>query len=213
MYHEYDRMHQRSYKMPSNDSNQHNNTSNSTEKLNISELEASMKNAIAHLVKKFDSLRSSRVSQSFLDNIEIDQHGSKMLLKHIALVGILDHSSLEIDLFDPSMTSSVKQAIREKLQLEAVEMGKKLKLTVPPMTEERRKSLCKQAAEYAEDERIVLRNLRRHSMDIVKNMKKIDNISEDEEKRHHKDIDKVYDHYHKEIDELLKIKEKAILGH
>lgn len=180
--------------------------------IDLKKIESDMKNSIVHLISKLDGLRSSRVSPNFLDNVEVDQHGAKVLLKHLALVSVLDHSSLKIDLFDQSLSGQVKLAIREKLQLDALDMGSGLKVSVPPMTPERRKALVKQAAEYVEEGKVVVRNLRRNGYDNVKSMKKTDNISEDDEKRYQKDIDKLHDHFVKEIDELFKVKEKAILG-
>lgn len=169
-----------------------------------------MQSGVKHLIETFNSMRSGRVTDKLLDHIEIEHHGGKVLLKHVAQMSVLDSTALRIDLFDSCLAPKVKQAILERMQLQVSEMGTSLKLVVPAMTNDLRDQLVKQAHKYAEAERVVLRNIRTNALTELKAYKKEFNISEDTEKRWHNEIDKIHKQYDESIHMLLQYKEHQI---
>ena len=175
------------------------------------ELKTQMDKDVKHCVEEFGNLRGSKANPGLIESLEIDQNGGKVQVKHIGMVTNMDNSSLKVDLWNQDALVEVEKAIRDKLQLNPARMGTSIKVTIPPLSGERRQELVKTAKDIAEKARVVIRNIRRDALDKLKTQKKVEGLSEDMEKRIQQEVQKIHDQYIKEIDEVLKIKEKTIL--
>ncbi|MFN3701530.1 MAG: ribosome recycling factor [Alphaproteobacteria bacterium] len=171
-----------------------------------------MDGAVESLQKDLLSLRTGRASASMLDPVVVDAYGSKMPLNQIATVSVPEPRLLSVQVWDGSMSKAVEKAIREAgLGLNPQPEGAVIRIPIPDLNEERRAELSKVAGKYAENARIAVRNVRRDGMDTLKKLEKDKQISEDEQKRHSDEIQKMTDEKVKKIDQMLADKEKDIM--
>ena len=128
-------------------------------------------------------MRTGRASTALLDRVSVDAYGTKTPLNQLATIHAPEARLLTVQPYDPSIMASVERAIMESdLGLTPNNDGKIIRLSVPALTEERRKQLAKQVGEIAEDHRIAVRNVRHASNDTLKKMLKDKLVSEDEER-------------------------------
>jgi ribosome recycling factor len=171
-----------------------------------------MDGAVESLQKDLLSLRTGRASASMLDPVVVDAYGSKMPLNQVATVSVPEPRLLSVQVWDNSMAKAVEKAIREAgLGLNPQPEGAVIRIPIPDLNEERRAELSKVAGKYAENARIAVRNVRRDGMDTLKKLEKDKQISEDEQKRHSDEIQKMTDEKVKKIDQMLADKEKDIM--
>ncbi len=167
-----------------------------------------MDNAIASLEERFTSVRAGRANPSMLDDVFVEAYGSKMPLKQVATIFVPEARQISIKPFDKSLLGTIEKAIYEaNLGLTPNNNGESVFLTIPPLTEERRKELVKQVKEYAEEGRIRIRNARKDIIDAIKN----DEHPEDEERNIMDKIQEVVNDYNKKIEDLTKDKEKDLM--
>lgn len=167
-----------------------------------------MDGAIKSLEDRFASVRAGRANPSMLDDVFVEAYGSKMPLKQVATIFVPEARQISIKPFDKTMLGSIEKAIYEaNLGLTPNNNGESVFLTIPPLTEERRKDLVKQVKEYAEEGRIRIRNIRKDIIDIIKN----DNHSEDEERSIVDKLQEVVNDYNRKVEELTKEKEKDLM--
>ena len=132
----------------------------------IDDLNQKMSNAIIHLEKEFNTLRTSRASPSMLDNILADAYGSKTPLNQLANISTPDPSTITIQVWDTSLLKSIESSILDSgLGINPQIDGQIIRLPIPKLSEERREELTKLAAKYAENSKVVIRNLRRDFLD------------------------------------------------
>lgn len=178
----------------------------------IQAAEDKMKKAIAATLRDFQSLRTGRASPALLDRITIEYYGSEVPIKSAANVTVSDGRTLTIQAFERSAAQLIEKAImKSDLGLTPNTDGNTIRLSIPPLTEERRKELVKVARKATEEGKIALRNVRRDEMDALKKLEKGGELTEDERKRGEDQIQKITDRSVKELDELLAIKEKEIM--
>src|SRR5579885_1952169 len=159
-----------------------------------------MKKAVANLSKEFQTIRTGRANPSLLDRVEVDYYGSPTPLKSLANISTPDGRSLVI-----------QQAIHKSgLGLTPNNDGTVVRINIPTLTEERRKELVKLVKKFAEDSRVAVRNVRRHSGDELKKLKSAQ-VSEDEIKRQEEALQKLTDKFVKEIDKLSAEKEAEVM--
>ncbi|HLF69429.1 MAG TPA: ribosome recycling factor [Actinomycetota bacterium] len=171
-----------------------------------------MRKAIAASKDEFATIRTGRASPNLLERIEVDYYGTKTPLMQIAGVSVPEARLLVISPYDRSALSAIEKAILgSDLGLTPSNDGSVIRLSFPPLTEERRKELIKQVRERAEEGRVAIRNVRRHSKDEMERIAKEGHVSEDDVKRTEKDLQKITDHFIGEIDELVSHKEKELL--
>lgn len=171
-----------------------------------------MAGAIAALGKEFDKLRTGRATTALVDNIVVDYYGTPTPINQLASVSVPDPKTLTIQPWDKGAFGSVEKAIlASDLGLTPNNDGSVIRITIPALTEERRKELVKVARKYTEDCKIAIRNVRRDLNDQLKAMEKDKEISEDEKKKGENDVQKLTDEYVKESDAALSAKEKDIL--
>ncbi len=171
-----------------------------------------MDNAVEVLRKEFTGLRTGRAHASLLDPVMVESYGQVMPLSQCATVGVPEPRMLTVQVWDKSQAKSVEKAIRDSgLGLNPQSDGQLIRVPIPPLNEERRRELQKVAGKYAEQARVAVRNVRRDGMDGLKKLEKDGHISEDEIKKHEKEIQSLTDETVKKIDDTLAHKEKDIM--
>ena len=178
----------------------------------IEQLNQKMINAVKHLDKEFSSIRTSRANPSMLDNIFADAYGSKTPLNQLGNISITDPTTIIIQVWDTSMIKNIENSILESdLGVNPQIDGQIIRIPIPKLSEERREELTKVAAKYAENSKVVIRNLRRDFIDSQKELKKNSEISEDDLKKILNEVQKLTDSSIEKIDELLRVKKEDIL--
>jgi ribosome recycling factor len=161
---------------------------------------------------KLTTIRTGRASTNILDNITVEAYGSELPLNQVGTINAPDSAMLTVQPFDSSLIGAIEKAIRSSdLGLNPSNDGKLIRIPIPPLTEERRKSLAKVIAEMAEEHKTATRNVRRDSNDKLKKALKEKAISEDEEKGGLDDVQKLTDQFVAKIGDLAKHKEEEIL--
>ena len=179
----------------------------------MKDMDARMNAALELLGREFTSVRTGRASTGLLDTVRVDYYGTPTPIPQMASVSVPDARTLLIQPWEASQLGAIEKAImKSDLGLTPVNDGKVIRLTMPTLTEERRKQLAKTVHKIAEDSRVAIRNVRREANDKLKAMAKDKKVSEDEERRGHDQIQKTTDKFIARVDELLKKKEQEILS-
>ena len=174
--------------------------------------EEKMKKTLASLQDSFASLRTGRASAELFDKIRVDSYGAKSPLREVANITIPEARLVVISPWDKTLISEIERAIRSsELSLNPSNDGKVIRIAIPPLTEERRKDIAKQARSHAEQSRVAIRNIRRDGNDELKKLLKDASLSEDEEKKTGDELQKLTDTYIKKIDQALEEKDKEIM--
>ena len=162
---------------------------------------------------EFATVRTGRASPHLLDRVSVDYYGTQTPLNQIAQVSASDARLLTITPYDKSSIKSIEKAIQESdLGLTPNNDGNVIRLSIPELTEERRKELVKVVHGLAEEGRVAVRNIRRDCMHHLRDLRKSGDAGEDEERRAEAELQKLTDANVKDIDELMKGKEEEILG-
>jgi len=176
------------------------------------ETSESMKKPIASLERELNRMRTGRASLSILDNIRVDYYGTMTPLNQMATLAIPESRLITIQPWDASVIKEIEKAIlKSDLGLTPSNDGKIIRISIPPLTEERRKELVKVVHKICEDHKVTVRNLRRDANDLLKSLKKDGEVSEDDAFKGQDHIQKITDEHIKLIDDCYKDKEKEIL--
>lgn len=171
-----------------------------------------MTRSIEAFRKELGKIRTGRASFSLLDGIKVDYYGTPTPLQQVGTLSVPESRLITVTPWDAKMIGPIEKAIQASgLGLNPSNDGKIVRIPIPPLTEERRRDLVKVVRKMAEDARIAVRNVRRESLERIKEREKKKEISEDEMKRSQDRIQKETDRYVKKIDEILKTKEQEIL--
>ncbi len=178
-----------------------------------------LKDAESHMNKTVDvfkrelaSLRTGRASVTIFDNIRVDYFGTEMPINQLATISAPDATLVVISPFDPSSIGALEKAIQTSdLGLNPSNDGKLIRVPIPPLTEERRKSLVKKIHEYEEECKVAVRNIRRDAREKVKDLLKEKEITEDQEHKAEDDIQKLTDDHVEQISELAQKKEHDLM--
>ena len=174
--------------------------------------EERMEKAIATLEREFGRLRTGRDSTNLVDNIKVDYYGTPTPISQLASVAVPDSRTITIQPWDRGAFGGVEKAIlKSDLGLTPVNDGKIIRISIPPLTEERRKELGKVARKYGEEAKVAVRNVRRDANDQLKKLEKDKAISEDELKKATDDVQKLTDKFVAKVDEKCQAKEKEIM--
>jgi ribosome recycling factor len=158
------------------------------------------------------TMRTGRASLSMLDGIKVDYYGTPTPLSQVGNLSIPDPTLITIQPWDPKMLQPIEKAIRSSdLDLNPQNDGKIIRIPIPSLTEERRKTLVKHAHKGAEDGRVAIRNVRRDVNEHLKRLLKDHAVSEDDEKHAVAEVQKLTDDHIDKIGELLKKKEAEIM--
>ena len=182
-------------------------------KYDKADLKRRMQGAVDSLKHDLGGLRTGRANVALLDPVQVEVYGTMMPLNQVATVSAPEPRMLSVQVWDKSNVTQVEKGIAHAgLGLNPMIDGQTLRLPIPDLTEERRKELAKLAGQYAEKARIAVRNVRRDGMEALKEDEKKKEISEDEHKRLHDEVQQLTDDYVKQVDEASAQKEKEILS-
>jgi len=183
-----------------------------SEGTDLKELKRRMDGAIAAFKSDIASLRTGRASANILDPVTIEAYGSRMPLNQVANITVPEPRMLTVSVWDKSMVGAVERSIRESnLGLNPIVDGQNLRIPLPELNEERRRSLVKVAHEYAEKAKVAIRHVRRDGMDGLKKAEKDGVIGQDESRSLSERVQKMTDETISEIDRLLADKEKETM--
>ncbi len=172
-------------------------------------LQETMDKTIEALKFEFGTIRAGRANAQMLDKVRVDYYGTPTPINQMAAVSVPEARTLMIAPWDKSMLKEIEKAIAASdIGLTPNNDGTVIRLNVPALTEERRKELAKQAHKVAENHKVRLRNERRDANDEIK---KIEDLAEDDEKKALNEVQKITDSYIAKVDELLKKKEADIM--
>ncbi|MDR2773034.1 MAG: ribosome recycling factor [Elusimicrobiota bacterium] len=178
----------------------------------FSATEEAMKKTIEKLKNEMVSIRTGRANSAIIDNIKIESYGSVLPLNQTAGINVPDAKTIEIKPWDYSLLGVIEKAIIiSDLGMTPINDGKLISISIPPLTEERRKELAKAIGKLAEEFRVAIRNERRNLLEAIKKSEKDKIITEDERKKAENQAQKITDVYIKKIDESIALKEKEIM--
>ena len=171
-----------------------------------------MQASIEALKKKFASVRTGRASLALLDGLTVDYYGTPTPIQQVASLSLPDSRQIAIQPWEQKIIPEIEKAImKSDLGLTPMNDGKLIRISIPVLTEERRKQLVKVVKKEAEDAKVAVRNIRRDVNEDLKKLEKEKHISEDEIKKEHDEVQKITDSFVKKVDELLEHKEKEIM--
>ncbi|MBQ8648607.1 MAG: ribosome recycling factor [Clostridia bacterium] len=174
--------------------------------------EEKMEKSVSVLERDYKAIRAGRANASVLDKISVDYYGCPTPIQQMAAVSVPEPRSLVIQPWDASTLKDIEKAIlTSDIGINPQNDGRVIRLSFPPLTEERRKEIVKDVRKMAEDNKVAIRNIRRDAMDKLKALKKNNQITEDDEANGEKKIQTLTDKYCKEVDEIANLKEKEIL--
>lgn len=178
----------------------------------MKDAERRMQGAIEVLHDEFKHLRTGRASTQMLDGIEVDYYGTPTPLNQVASMTVPEPSMIVIQPWEQKLIPTIEKAIMNSgLGFNPTNDGKIIRVPVPALTEERRKEISKKAHELAETSRTAIRQVRRDANDRLKHLEKDHEISQDDEKRAHDDVQKLTDKYVEQVNESLEHKEKELM--
>ncbi len=181
-------------------------------KANLKDFETKMQKSIASLESELASIRAGRATAAVLDKITVDYYGSPTQITQLAEVKVTEARILVITPWDGKIVKDIERAIlASDLGIVPQNDGKMLRLVFPALTEERRRELTKQISKIGENAKVALRNIRRDANDMIKDMKKKSELTEDEQKAGEKEAQDMTDKYTKQVDAVIEKKNKEIM--
>ncbi len=174
--------------------------------------EARMGKSLNSLRGELSKLRTGRANTALLDHVQVDYYGQKTPLNQVAGISVSDAQTLTVAAWEKPMVPVIEKAIMESgLGLNPVTAGEVIRVPIPPLTEDRRKEMVKMVRQEGENAKIAMRNIRRDALGHVKELLKDKEITEDEDKRAHDDIQKITDRFVADVDAMLATKEKELM--
>ena len=175
-------------------------------------LEEKLTKSMDNLKEELNAVRAGRANPALLDRVEVEYYGMKTPLKQLATVAAPDPRTLLVTPFDPKSVGDIERAIlAANIGINPANDGKAVRLSIPQLTEERRKELAKKARGIGEEAKVAARNLRRKANDEIKKEEKNGDLTEDDVKGFLDDIQKATDKAIKDIDGIVANKEKEIM--
>ena len=178
----------------------------------IDDAQKRMHASVEAVQRELTAMRTGRASLAMLDGIRVDYYGTPTPLNQVGNMSIPDATLITLQPWDASLLGVIEKAIRSAgLDLNPQNDGKVIRIPVPSLTEERRKTLVKHAHKHAEEGRVAVRNVRRDVNDHLKRMLKDHEVSEDDEKQAMAEVQKLTDQTIEQINEVLKKKEAEVM--
>jgi ribosome recycling factor len=176
------------------------------------DLKDRMGKAIESLKREYSRLRTGRASISLLDGIRVSYYDTPTPLNQMASLAVPEPRLIVIQPWDKTAIEDIEKAIlKSELGLTPINDGKVIRISIPPLTEERRKELVKVARKMSEENKVAIRNIRRDANEMLKDLKKEKEITEDDLYRSQEEVQKATDQFISQVDELCAAKEKEIL--
>jgi ribosome recycling factor len=171
-----------------------------------------MKKALESVTREFSAIRTGRASPSLVEGLYINYYGTPTLLKQLASISVPDAHLIVIQPWDITAIGEIEKAImKSNLGITPSNDGKLIRLSIPPLSKERRLELAKVVNKMSEEGRVSLRTIRREAKETLEKLEKDKTIAEDDKFRGIDDLQKLIDKYIAKIDEILKNKDKEIL--
>lgn len=171
-----------------------------------------MNKALENLEGEFKRLRTGRASTALVDGIRVEYYGTPTPLSQLATLTVPEPRTIVIQPWDASVIGEIEKAIlKSELGLTPMNDGKMIRINIPVLTAERRKELVKLVKKMAEEAKVAIRNIRRDVNEMIKDLKKEKEISEDEQNKALEEVQKVTDEFIKKVDAVYSLKEKEIL--
>ncbi len=181
--------------------------------MDYSEIEEKMEKALEGLTSKLSEVRAGRANPAILNKVKIDYYGTPTPINQVAGISVPEARMIMIQPWDVSILKEIEKAIlASEIGINPNNDGKVIRLVFPELTEERRKDLVKEIKKYAEDAKVIIRNVRREGMDKAKLMQKDGEITEDELKVAEAEIQKITDKKVEEADKIIASKEAEIMS-
>lgn len=178
----------------------------------MNETKERMEKAIGAYQRELATVRAGRANPSLLDKVTVEYYGAQTPLNQIASITVPEARMLLITPYDKTALGDIEKAIQKAdLGITPSNDGNIIRITIPPLTEERRKELAKLVKKYSEDAKVAVRNIRRDANDDLKKLEKNGEMTEDELRSSTEDVQKLTDEYVSKIDEITKDKEKEIM--
>lgn len=178
----------------------------------LKETETHMQKSVEAFQRDLAGMRAGRAHPALLEKVPVEYYGSVTPLQHLASISAPEPRVLVVQPFDKTAVGSIEKAImKADLGVSARVDGALLRVSVPALTEERRRDLVKQLRRQLEDAKVAVRNIRRDGLDSLKRAQKDGELSEDEERRGQNDIQRLTDQYIKELDRVAEGREKDIM--
>jgi len=176
------------------------------------DLKDRMGKSIESLKREYSRLRTGRASISLLDGIRVSYYDTPTPLNQMASLAVPEPRLIVIQPWDKTAIEDIEKAIlKSELGLTPMNDGKVIRISIPPLTEERRKELVKVARKMSEENKVAIRNIRRDANEMLKDLKKEKEISEDDLFRSQEEVQNATDQFISQVDELCAAKEKEIL--
>lgn len=171
-----------------------------------------MDQTIEHLRRELSGVRTGRASLSILDGIQVNYYGNMTPLRQVAALSVPESRLITIQPWEATLIPEIEKAISgSNLGLTPNNDGKLIRLSVPPLTEERRREIVKQVKKLGEDSKVGIRNSRRDTNEEVRKLVKDAKVSEDDQRKAQDEVQKVTDQYIAKIDEMIKKKEAEVM--
>ncbi|MDR2616330.1 MAG: ribosome recycling factor [Endomicrobium sp.] len=171
-----------------------------------------MKKTIDRLKSELSAVRTGRASSTVIENIKVESYGTIMTINQVANVSVPDAKTIEVRPWDVSQLGVIEKAIlKADTGMRPINDGKLIRISAPPLTEDRRKEIAKSISRMAEDFRVTVRNERRTLFENIKKLEKDKIITEDDRKKFEVEAQKITDNFVKLIDELIASKEKEVM--
>lgn len=172
------------------------------------ETEEKMEKTVESLENRFKLIRAGRANPAILDSVKVNYYGTPTMLNQLATISVPEARKLQIKAFDKSCLSDIEKAIYEAdLGLTPNNTGELIFITIPELTEDRRRELVKQAKAMGEEAKVSLRNIRQDSNNAIKKLE----LNEDEEKRGTNEVQELINKYNKIVEEKTKEKEEELM--
>lgn len=177
----------------------------------LNQAEENMEAALMFLDEALAHIRAGKANTRILDGVKVEYYGSIVPLTNVATVTTPDAKTISVQPWEKNMLAVIERAIlNSNVGITPMNNGEVIRLSIPPLTEERRRQLAKQSRQEGEDAKISIRNARRDAIDKLKKMIK-DGLPEDVEKDAEADAQKIHDKYVKKVEDMLAAKEKEIM--
>ena len=178
----------------------------------ISNTESKMGKSFDAMMREFGAIRAGRANASVLDKISVDYYGCPTPVNQLAAISVVEARVLQIQPYDASVLKLIEKAIQvSDIGINPQNDGRVIRLMFPPLTEERRKEIVKDARKISEDSKVAVRSIRRDAIEKLKAMKKSNEITEDDQANGEKKIQNLTDKFCKDIDDAAAVKEKEIM--
>lgn len=178
----------------------------------LTKTEERMQRRINHLESEYKAIRAGRANPAVLDKVKVDYYGTPTPVNQVATVSVPEARTITIQPWDTSILNTIMKAIQTSdIGINPQNDGKMLRLSFPPLTEDRRKEIVKDVSKIAEDTKVQIRNVRRESMDDLKKLKKDGELTEDDLKNAEKKVQDITDKFIKTADNMSAAKQKEIM--